>query len=75
MRFAVCNLSRMMTLATYLASTGTKQAELAERLGIKPAHMSLIVSGDRRPSLDIAVGIERETGGKVPAASWVREES
>jgi DNA-binding transcriptional regulator YdaS (Cro superfamily) len=64
----------MMTLSTYLAATGTKQVDLAARLGIKPAHMSLIVNGDRRPSLDIAVGIERETGGQVPASSWVSSE-
>jgi transcriptional regulator with XRE-family HTH domain len=73
-KFAVCNLSGMMTLSTYLASTGETQAAFAERIGIKPPHMSLILSGARLPSIIVAGRIERETGGKVPASSWVSSE-
>lgn len=66
----MCNLAGMMTLSAYLASTGETQADFAARIGIKPPHMSLILSGARRPSIDVASAIERETGGKIPASSW-----
>lgn len=69
-RFAVCNLADMMTLSAYLATTGETQADFAARIGIKPPHMSLILSGARRPGIVVASAIERETGGQVPASSW-----
>ena len=59
----------MMNLRTYLTTTGTRQAELAALVGIKPSHMSLIVKQLRSPSLAVAAKIEAATGGKVKAAS------
>lgn len=56
-------------LAEYLRRTRLKQYELAGFLGITDAYLSQVLSGKRRPSLPIAVRIERETG--VPVETWV----
>ena len=63
----------MTKLTTYLSETSTSQAKLSEALGISRSHMSLLVSGERKPGLDLAVAIERATDGAVPASSWVDE--
>lgn len=41
---------------------GLTQRQLATEFGIEAAHLSLILSGHRRPSLDVAVRIEALTG-------------
>ena len=64
----------MTKLSQYLSDTGTTQADLSKRVGIKASHMSLLASGDRLPSLPLAILIERETDGAVPASCWVRED-
>jgi transcriptional regulator with XRE-family HTH domain len=46
------------------------RAELAERLGISRPHADFICRGARRPSLELALAIEKLTDGAVPAASW-----
>jgi transcriptional regulator with XRE-family HTH domain len=61
----------MSKLHTYLAETGTTQSDLAGRVGVSKGYMSEIVGGQKRPGLDVAFAIERETGGMVPAACWV----
>lgn len=63
----------MSKLTTYLSETSTSQAKLSEALGISRGHMSLLASGERKPSLELAVAIERATDGAVPASSWVDE--
>lgn len=60
----------MANLTTYLTETGISQAELSEALGISRGHMSLLASGERKPSLNLAFAIERATKGAVPASSW-----
>lgn len=60
----------MANLTTFLAETNTSQTKLSEVLGISRSHMSLIVSGERKPSLDLALAIERATDGAVPVSSW-----
>lgn len=47
-----------------------KQRDFAELLGISKSFMSEIVSGVKRPDLDLAFRIERATLGEVPAASF-----
>ena len=51
-----------MTLAEYCATQprGAKK-RLAIRLGITSTWMSLLISGKRSPSVDLAIRIERET--------------
>jgi transcriptional regulator with XRE-family HTH domain len=55
-------------LAEYRDRWKLKQYELAERITVTNAYLSQILSGKRRPSLPIAVRIERETG--IPVESW-----
>jgi len=47
--------------------------KVAERLGITPSMVSLLKNGERRPSLALALTIERVTRGGVPAKSWKKE--
>jgi transcriptional regulator with XRE-family HTH domain len=62
---------RYKTLADYLEQTGKTQAFLADKLGITRAYVSYLVSGDRQPSLDLALRIEALTG--VALSSLVSE--
>jgi DNA-binding XRE family transcriptional regulator len=57
-KFAMCQLSRMEQLKTWIAATGTRQSALAEQLRITRGHVSAILSGLRAPSLDLAFRIE-----------------
>ena len=61
------------SVAAFLEETGTTQRQLAERLGVSRAYVSLIASGDRQPALDLAVLIEELTG--VPVESLVKAPS
>ena len=51
------------------------QRELARALDISQPYTSLLLSGKKRPSLALAVRIERATGGLVPVHSWVETET
>lgn len=50
--------------------TGTTQARLAELAGIKSPHMSSILKGSRRCSLDVALRLAAVTG--VPVEKLVQ---
>jgi len=63
----------MGKLSEHLRQAGVLQSAFAEVLGVSRGHLSALISGARLPSLDLAVRIERETAGAVPAASWVPE--
>lgn len=63
----------MSKLSEHLRQAGVLQSAFAEVLGVSRGHLSALISGARLPSLDLAVRIERETAGAVPAASWVPE--
>ncbi len=60
----------MNTLSQYLADHGVTQSEFAERVGVKQPTISRLLKPRGRPGVDLAIAIERETGGKVPALSW-----
>lgn len=47
------------TLQAFIQETGTPQFQLAKRAGIGQAHLSLILSGERTPSLPLALKIAR----------------
>jgi plasmid maintenance system antidote protein VapI len=58
----------MEKLIEYLKNhTGT---DLAARLDVHPSRLSQLKRGDK-PSLDLAVKIERETDGYVNVNSWL----
>ena len=69
--FAVCNHWTMQTIRAFLLSNNMPQARFAAMAGVSRGHMSALVSGAKAPSLNLALTIERLTGGKVPVASWV----
>lgn len=54
-----------MTLRDFLGVERGAQAMLARQLGITQPYLSQIITGVRQPSSDIAIAIERETGGAV----------
>jgi plasmid maintenance system antidote protein VapI len=64
----------MTHLQTYAHTFGGKQRDLAEAFGISQPHLSLLLAGKKRPSLELAVRIEQMTGGAVPATSWVDDQ-
>lgn len=62
----------VMTLAEFRKDKGLSQEEVANALGLKSkGHISDIERADsgRSPSLELALRIEKWSGGKVPASS------
>lgn len=55
-------------LRGWLTQQDQTQAWLAERLDVSVAHVSQILSGERRPSLPLSVEIEKLTG--IPARDF-----
>lgn len=64
-----------MTFANHIRDSGRTRAQWADELGVSRSFMSDLLNGNRRPSLELAVRIERATGGRVPAISWVPDAS
>jgi len=56
-----------MTLAEYLIAQTTATA-LAAKVGCEVSTITRIAKGDRSPSIDLAVRIERATDGAVTVA-------
>lgn len=62
-------------LSAYLTKTGRSRPEFAEAVGADRARIARLLSGERGPGLDLALDIERETKGAVPAAAWAAKKS
>lgn len=45
----------------------------AEKVKASPATISQIMRGHKKPSIDLAARIEKETKGRVRASDWVKE--
>jgi transcriptional regulator with XRE-family HTH domain len=58
-------------LRDIIIQSGQSQTAWAERLGISKSYLSSILSGKRRPALDLAVSIQRATNDQVLATSWI----
>lgn len=56
--------------AKWLDGCGRARARVAVELDVGPSTVTLLAQGTRRPSLDLAVRIERLTGGAVRATDW-----
>lgn len=54
------NLKMMKTKRGY-------QTELAKRLNITAIYLNAVLHGRRTPSIDLAIKIEKESGGKIRA--------
>lgn len=65
----------MEQLDAYLREQQTPASEFAKRIGVSDPYLSKIRRGVFRPSLEVAVRIERVTGGAVSASSWIEQPS
>jgi DNA-binding XRE family transcriptional regulator len=61
----------MNVLKKYRKDVSIRQTEFAEVVGVTQSTISKIESGEINPSLELAVAIERATGGAIPPSSWV----
>ena len=63
----------MSHLSEYLKQNGISQRSFAATVGVDQSVISRLCAdkGDAKPSLALAVRIELETKGKVPATVWV----
>lgn len=61
-------------LQSWLNAAKMSQAELARRCGYDRHNLNKVLQGTLRPSLDLAVMIDRETGGVIPVAAWAKVE-
>lgn len=63
----------MWSLPEYLKTNKITQTAFAERMGVCQSLVSYWVNRKVRPSLELIMKINRETGGKVPPEAWLRE--
>jgi len=63
-----------MKLRQYLKENGIVHKYFADKLGVKPPHLSMWISGRVKPSLKTIVMIEKETKGKVTILDWIKED-
>lgn len=61
----------MTLLRQFIEGSGMPRSRWQHRFGISRPYLHQLEAGQKTPSLDLAVRIERETDGAVPAASWV----
>lgn len=57
-------------LGVWVDAQGWTRQRLADELGIAMGSAARLCSGERRPSLDLAVKIEALTKGAVPVTYW-----
>lgn len=55
----------------FIETSGHTRSAWADRLGISRSYLSDLLNGNKTPSLELAVQIERATGGAVLATSWI----
>ena len=59
-----------MTLDNFMHTYNVKPKYFADKLGITPAHVSLLRNGGSLPSLPLAIKIEEATVGQVTTHDW-----
>jgi transcriptional regulator with XRE-family HTH domain len=62
-------------LAAYLEKNELTQAQFGAIIGRNAASVCRWLNGERHPSLEVAVEIERATKGKVPLCFWLAQRS
>lgn len=55
-------------LRDWLTRSNHNQRDLARKLGVSEPYLSQILSGNRRPKLELLIAIEAASG--VPVGSW-----
>lgn len=61
----------MNALDLYFESTGTNLSALAAKIGCAVSTLSRPLSGSRNASMDVAIDVERATGGRVTASQFM----
>lgn len=61
----------MNALEQYFAETGDTPSKLAQRVGRSPSTITRPLNGERNVSMDVALDVERGTGGRVPANEFL----
>lgn len=61
----------MVSLKSYLDESKIPQGKFADAVGCTQSMISQLLTGRKKPGLDLAYAIERETAGQVPVTSWV----
>lgn len=61
----------MEQLSQYLRTNQIRQQTFAELVGVTQGVVSRLVGGSVKPSLELAVRIDRATAGAVPVHAWV----
>jgi transcriptional regulator with XRE-family HTH domain len=62
---------KLTLLGKWAAEKGWSREELAQKLGLERRQsVDRLCRGTRRPSLELALLIEKVTGGAVPVSSW-----
>lgn len=64
------NGKRRGPLAAWMAANKKKLKDASAQLGVSVQHLSNLIHGHSKPSLEIAVKIEAATGGAVTVGSW-----
>ena len=65
-------IKKRSKLGVWIEEQGWSRDQLAQKLGILRTSADRLCSGARRPSLELAVKIEKLTAGGVPASYWTR---
>lgn len=60
-----------MKLKTYLEMLNMSGATFAEKIKVSPSMVSLLIKGDRKPSLALLLKIMMATEGKVTATDFM----
>ncbi|MDB6454472.1 helix-turn-helix domain-containing protein [Falsirhodobacter sp. 20TX0035] len=63
----------MIELSRYLDENGLSQRAFAALIGCSPSYLSEILKGSKRPGLELAVAIQRETARLITVEMWVPE--
>lgn len=61
----------MNALERYFQQSGDNPSKLAERVGRSPSTITRPLTGERNASMDVALDVERGTGGAVSAAEFL----
>lgn len=57
-------------LVVWMAEEEIQVKAFAERIGCSAIHLSQVRTGTYKPGRDLAVAIQRETGGRVRVEDW-----
>lgn len=58
-------------LGAFIKERDLSLSGFAAQVETHSAHLGRLISGERSPGLELALAIEKVTGGAVPASSWV----